>query len=215
MLIVGAKGFAKEVLEICHQNKELENLVFYDDVNDNIGDKLYDQFPILKSLEEAQGYFSSIDNRFTLGIGNPLLRRILHDKFVQIGGVLSSTISKNSKIGSYNNRIENGCNILAGSIISNNVSIEKGCIIYFNTVITHDCTIGDFVEISPSVNILGRVTIKSYTQIGAGSIILPDITIGKNVITGAGSVVTKDIPDNSLAVGVPAKVVKQLEPLKT
>jgi len=93
MLIIGAKGFAKEVLEICHQNNDLDNLVFYDDVNDDIGDKLYDQFPILKSLEEAQDYFSSIDNRFTLGIGTPLIRRILHDKFVQSGGVLKSTIS--------------------------------------------------------------------------------------------------------------------------
>ncbi len=214
MLIVGAKGFAKEVLEICHQNNDLDNLVFYDDVNDDIGDKLYDKFPILKSIEQAQNYFSSIDNRFTLGIGNPLLRRKLHDKFVQIGGVLKSTISENTKIGNYDNRIENGCNILAGSIISNNVSIGKGCIIYFNTVITHDCTIGDFVEISPSVNILGRATIKSYTQIGASSTILPDITIGKNVIIGAGSVVTNDIPDNSLAIGVPAKVVKQLDPIQ-
>jgi sugar O-acyltransferase (sialic acid O-acetyltransferase NeuD family) len=202
------------VLEVCHQNNELENLVFYDDVNDDIGDKLYDQFPILKNLEEAQDYFSSIENRFTLGIGNPLLRKKLHDKFVKIGGVLYSTISNSCVIGTYDNRIESGCNILAGSIISNNVSIGKGCIIYFNTVITHDCTIGDFVEIAPSVNILGRTIIKSYTHIGAGSTILPDITIGKNVTIGAGSVVTKDIPDNSLAIGVPAKVVKQLEPLK-
>jgi sugar O-acyltransferase (sialic acid O-acetyltransferase NeuD family) len=214
MLIVGAKGFAKEVLEVCHQNNELENLVFYDDINFDIGEKLYDEFPILKSIEQAKDYISNIDNRFTLGIGNPLLRKKLHDKFIQIGGVFSSTISKNTKIGSYDNRIENGCNILAASVISNSVTIGKGCIVYFNTVITHDCTIGDFVQISPSVNILGRVKVGNFTQIGSSSIILPDITIGQNVIIGAGSVVTKDIPDNSLAVGVPAKVVKQLEPLK-
>lgn len=45
------------------------------------------------------------------------------------------------------------------------------------------------------------------------SSIIPKITIGKNVIIGAGSVVTKDIPDNSMALGIPAKVLKQLEPL--
>lgn len=214
MLIVGAKGFAKEILEVLHQNNDLEKLVFFDDLNDNIGDKLYNEFLILKSLEQAKDYFSIVDKRFTLGIGNPLLRKKLHDQFIQIGGVFSSTLSKNSNIGSYVNKLENGCNILAGSVISNNVTLGKGCIVYFNSVITHDCIIGDFVEISPSVNILGRVTVKSFTQIGAGSTILPDITIGKNVIIGAGSVVTKDIPDNSIAVGIPAKVVKQLEPLK-
>ena len=51
MLIVGAKGFAKEVLEICHQNNELENLVFYDDVNDDVNGLLFDKFPILKSID--------------------------------------------------------------------------------------------------------------------------------------------------------------------
>jgi serine acetyltransferase len=36
---------------------------------------------------------------------------------------------------------------------------------------------------------------------------MPGVTIGSNVVIGAGSVVTKDIPDNSVAIGVPAKVV--------
>ena len=40
MLIIGAKGFAKEVLEILHQKNDLQNIVFYDDVNDDIGDLL-------------------------------------------------------------------------------------------------------------------------------------------------------------------------------
>lgn len=75
MLILGAKGFAKEVLEICHQNGDTLNLVFYDDVNVEIGDKLFDQFPILYSLDQAEKYFESIDKRFTIGIGNPELRK--------------------------------------------------------------------------------------------------------------------------------------------
>lgn len=44
--------------------------------------------------------------------------------------------------------------------------------------------------------------------IGVCSIILPGVKIGNHVIVGAGSVVTKDIPDNSIAVGNPAKVIK-------
>ena len=41
--------------------------------------------------------------------------------------------------------------------------------------------------------------------------ILPGVTIGENAIIGTGAVVTKDVPDNCLAVGVPAKVVKKLD----
>ena len=57
MLVIGAKGYAKEVLEIIKENNLLENLVFYDDVNSDIGDKVFDTFPILKNYEEAKNYF--------------------------------------------------------------------------------------------------------------------------------------------------------------
>ena len=49
MLIVGAKGFAKEVLEIIHELNQLENLVFFDDVNNDMKGKLLEKFPILKT----------------------------------------------------------------------------------------------------------------------------------------------------------------------
>ena len=44
--------------------------------------------------------------------------------------------------------------------------------------------------------------------IGNNVLILPGVTIGNNVVIGAGAVVTHDIPDNSVAVGVPARVIK-------
>ena len=44
--------------------------------------------------------------------------------------------------------------------------------------------------------------------IGNNVIILPGVTIGNNVVIGAGAVVSKDIPDNSVEVGVPARVIK-------
>lgn len=87
-------------------------------------------------------------------------------------------------------------------------------------------TIGDNVTLAPRVHILAHdastrmylgktraanVTIGNYVFVGAGSIILPGVHIGNRVIIGAGSIVTKDIPDNSLAVGNPAKVICSLD----
>jgi sugar O-acyltransferase (sialic acid O-acetyltransferase NeuD family) len=214
MLIVGAKGFAKEVLEVLYQNKQTDNLVFYDDVNDESQEDLYGQFKILKNTDEAVTYFKIIDNRFTIGIGNPVLRKKLFEKFKALGGTFISTISPLALIGSFDVEIGKGCNILANSILSNSVKIGKGCIVYYNSIITHDCLIGDFVEISPSVTILGRCTIGEFSQLGSNATILPDMKIGKNVIVGAGSLVTKDVPDNCMVVGIPAKIIKDLEPLK-
>lgn len=59
------------------------------------------------------------------------------------------------------------------------------------------------------------IQVGSHVFIGINSIIMPGVTIGSNVVIGAGSVVTKDIPDNSVAVGVPAKVVSSFDDYQT
>ncbi|MCL6234477.1 acyltransferase [Acinetobacter sp. ANC 5579] len=51
------------------------------------------------------------------------------------------------------------------------------------------------------------IQVGSHVFIGVNTIVMPGVSIGSNVVIGAGSVVTKDIPDNSVAIGVPAKVV--------
>lgn len=86
-------------------------------------------------------------------------------------------------------------------------------------------TIGDNVTLAPRVHILAHdastKVFLGYTRventrignnvfIGAGAIILPGVTIGNNVVIGAGSVVSQDIPDDSVAVGNPARIVKAL-----
>lgn len=213
MLIVGAKGFAKEVLEVIHQLNQLENLVFYDDVNDDVPEKLFGQFPVLRTLQEASVYFKTIDINFTIGVGNPVLRKKLYDKFTALGGEFTSIISPLATIGFYGNQIEAGCNIMTGTVLTSDITIKKGTLINLNCTIGHDCTIGLYVELSPGVNISGNCTIGDYSVLGTNATVLPKIKIGKNVTIGAGSVVTKDLPDNCVAVGIPAKIIKELIPL--
>lgn len=103
--------------------------------------------------------------------------------------------------------------------------VGKGCIIYtslrnFDKFYTNKIEIGNNVTITKNVIILchdmaegkqtmGHVKICDNSFIGVNSMILPNVAIGKNVIIGAGSIVTKDIPDNVIAVGNPARVIKQ------
>lgn len=214
MLIVGAKGFAKEVLEVVHQLNDTDNLVFYDDVNDDVRGFLFDKFLILKTLCEATTYFNTTDKRFTIGIGNPALRKRLYDKFTALGGVFTSTISPFASIGNFGNEIGIGSNIMTGTVITSDVIVKQGALINLNCTIGHDCIIGEFVELSPGVNISGNCVIGNYTILGTNSTVLPKVSIGKNVVVGAGAVVTKDVPDNCLIVGVPGKIIKELEELR-
>ena len=54
------------------------------------------------------------------------------------------------------------------------------------------------------------VILKNNVWIGAGAMICPGVTVGENTIIAAGAVVTKDIPSNSVAAGIPAKVIRQI-----
>jgi sugar O-acyltransferase (sialic acid O-acetyltransferase NeuD family) len=213
MIIVGAKGFAKEVLEVVSEKCKSSEIAFYDDVNQDIGGLLYSQFSILKNQRQVEDFFNIHGNKFTLGIGNPRLRKLLYEKFTLMGGEIETTISKMASVGSYGNRIEQGCNIMQNVVITNDAQVGLGSLINIYSCIAHDVTVGDFCEICPNVNLLGNCKIANYTFVGTGSIVLPNVKVGNNVLVAAGSLVTRDLPDNCMAMGVPAKITKMLEPL--
>ena len=77
--------------------------------------------------------------------------------------------------------------------------------------LTHDGGTLILRHLIPDLEITKPIRIGDNVYIGIRSIILPGITIGNNVIIGAGSVVTKNIPDNSVAAGVPAKIIKTMD----
>lgn len=208
MIITGAKGMAKELLEVMSIEYGLKDneIVFFDNVNQS-ENRLYNRFTILKTFEEAREYIENVDAQFTLGLGNPKLRRYMANKFIELGGKLTTIISTHAKTGSFNTTIEEGTQIMEGVIITNDVSIGKGVLINTNTTINHDTLIGDFTEIATNVSIAGRCTIGENVFIGSNATVIPDICIGDNAVIGAGAVVISDIPANTKAVGNPARIL--------
>ncbi len=77
--------------------------------------------------------------------------------------------------------------------------------------ITHDGGTLLFRKYQPDLEITKPITIGNDVYIGTRTTLLPGVTIGNNVIIGACSVVTRDIPNDSVAVGVPAKVIKTVD----
>lgn len=212
MLIVGAKGFAKELLQYFHTKGLVNDLVFYDDVSTDLTEQLFDKFRVLRNIDEAKKYFNEIDNKFVLGVGNPKIRFLLQKKLESVGGIINTIVVDSTEIGSYGVEIGVGSTIMGGTIITNDIIIGNSVLINLNCTIGHDSKIGNYCELSPGVHISGHVEIGDYTSLGTGAVVIPNIKIGRNCIIGAGSVVNKDIPDNTVAVGVPAKVIKEVEP---
>lgn len=141
---------------------------------------------------------------------------------VQLTGNLS--IGKNTRISSFVKIKINQGNLKIGE----NCTINSFCFIYADKA---GVEIGDNVLISPSVDIQGSnynfkdkkkpivnqgmnskgIKIENDVWIGSNSTILDGVVIGEGAVIGAGAVVTKNIPAYSIAVGVPAKVIKKRE----
>ena len=203
MLIAGAKNHAKEILEIFIKNGCKNDLIFFDDISNDLSSLLFDRFKIIKSLGEVRSHFDN-SPEFVLGVGGGKIRKLIAEKLQEQGGKLVSIISSTAFIGNFNVRLEKGLNVMHAAMISNNVSIGVGTLINAFASIHHDVVVGVFCEISPHVALLGGCKIGDNTSIGANATVLPNIKVGENVIIGAGSVVNRDIPDNCIAYGVPA-----------
>jgi sugar O-acyltransferase (sialic acid O-acetyltransferase NeuD family) len=204
MLVAGANGFAKQLLDVLLQNNIQEELIFFDDVTVPAPVKLLDRYPVINNITEAAELFKT-NPSFVLGVGTPGARNKLFEVLSKIGGQSITVISPYAIIGRENISIGLGSAILTGVIIESGVSIGKNCLINLRAIITHDCSIGDFCELSPGVILSGGVLVGNNSSFGTGAIVLPKIQIGNNVIVGAGAVVTKNVPDNTTVVGVPAK----------
>ena len=152
-----------------------------------------------------------------------LLRKPLHCqgiKFLHIGS--NVTIDKGSRIDCYkNNDFIPNLSIGSNTMISYNftclcsteLKIEENVLIASNVLITtenHGNIPGDISYLNQKL-ISKPILIKRNAWIGEKTVILPGLTIGEWSIVGANSVVTKSIPAYSIAVGNPAKVIKQFD----
>ena len=99
-----------------------------------------------------------------------------------------------------------GTVVFAGVILQPDAQVGCHCIVNTAASVDHDCRIGNFVHLAPGVRLAGSVIIQDGAFMGIGSSTLPGVHIGENAIIGGGATVVTNIPDNTTAVGVPARI---------
>lgn len=119
---------------------------------------------------------------------------------------------KECELTKYNWLVQNKDNLELG------YKTDIGAFTYINA--KNGVLIEDYVQIGSHCSIYsvstidnkkGKVILKKNCRIGTHSTVMPGVTIGENSVIGAFSFVTEDIPDNVMAFGVPAKVIRKLE----
>jgi sugar O-acyltransferase (sialic acid O-acetyltransferase NeuD family) len=110
-------------------------------------------------------------------------------------------------------RLGVGSVVFAGAVVQTGSEIGSNVVINTCASVDHNCRIGDGAQLAPRVVLGGRVKVGDLTFVGIGTTVSNRIAIGRNCIIGAGAVVVRDVPDHSVAYGVPARVVRQREPI--
>lgn len=209
LLIIGAGGHANVVGETAKLTGIFEEISLIEINNLNNKDKhLYSNFKVIGNFDQINQ--RNIKDKFShviVGIGDCQKRKEIMDLLSKMSFNITSIIHPNAYI-STSASIGNGSVIMANSVIQTNSKIGNGCIVNTSSNIDHDCIIEDFVHISPGANIAGNAYVGECTWVGIGASIIQGLTIGENVIIGAGSAVIKSIPNNVVAVGIPAKIKK-------
>jgi acetyltransferase EpsM len=198
MLLYGASGHAQVVKDSIQTAGGKVKAVFDDN-------------PDLIKLDDAPvvGFYKADFEPklpIIITIGDNLIRKKVVNK---VGHSFGIAIHDRAIVSQYS-EVSEGSVVLPGAVVNAGSSVGKHCIINTNAVVEHDCEVEDFVHISPNVTICANVFIGEGTHIGAGATIIPGRTIGKWCVIGAGSVITQDIPDYSMVVGVPGKIIRTL-----
>ena len=197
LIIIGAGGFAKQVIDVAQLNK-FEIIGIIDDFS---LEGLYD-YPILGKISDLNELLScQSELKVFCGIGDTKVRErifsLFPDRFVNCIHP-TAVISTYSIIGTGNYIGPNVC-------IMPDVKIGHNNIIDPIVVLSHDVIIGNHNHLAAHCCLLGKVTIKDCNLIGSNSTVLPKINVGSHNILGAGAVLTKSKEDNKILVGVPAK----------
>ena len=208
LVIVGAGGFGRELLDVVSAvNERLQFWNFLGFVADTPpSPDLLDALNVkwLGSVDEV--LLSILPASYVVGIGSPLNRRQVSDKFDAAGWQAVTLIHPSATVGA-DVEISEGSVICSHVSITTHVRLGRHVHVNLNSTIGHDCLIGDFVTINPLVAVSGDVQLGSGVTMGTHSSILQGLHVGANSTVGAGAVVVKDVPANTTVVGVPAKPV--------
>ncbi|MBR0093076.1 MAG: NeuD/PglB/VioB family sugar acetyltransferase [Lachnospiraceae bacterium] len=209
MVLIGGGGHCKSVLDATLRMQVFGEIVIVDPEMSAgtiiSGCKVAGDDSLLPALY-ADGFTHAV---VSVGsIRETLLRHRLVDKAKGIGFAFTTIIDP-SAVVARSASIGEGVFIGKNAVVNTDAVIGDHTIINTGAIIEHDCRIGAFSHIAVGAVVCGGAEIGEDAFIGANATVVQGIKIGAGTTAGAGAVVTQDIPGHCLAVGVPAKVVKE------
>jgi sugar O-acyltransferase (sialic acid O-acetyltransferase NeuD family) len=200
VLVLGAGGHAKVAISTLVQiGYSIEGL--FDDDEQKHGYSLLD-IKVLGNLKDAQEHSC---RQGIIAIGENSVRRDISNTMMNIEWITvihpEAYVDSTASLGK-------GTLVVTGAVIQTDAVIGKHTIINTGATVDHDCVVGDFTHIAPGSHVAGGVSVGEGVLLGIGSVVIPGIHIGDWSVIGAGSVVIHDVPEHSVVVGVPGRIIR-------
>lgn len=207
LILIGGGGHCKSVLDCL--DRTLFDEVVISDSPKRIGDSVLGVPIVISDNQLAQIRTQGFDCAFiALGtVQADRTRKRIYDLLLQAGYQLINIVSNSAILSEYA-RVGSGVFIGKGAVVNAEATIGCCSIVNSGAIVEHDCEIGAFTHVAPGCTLSGNVRVGECSHIGTGAVIKQGVWIGSGVTIGAGSVVLDDIPDNTVAYGVPSKVVR-------
>lgn len=206
IIIFGAGGHAMVVADAVHACGD-KVVGYVDAVASERKGQIFNGAPIVGGFEDLLSHVEGLNIGVALGFGDCaeryLLTRNLSKHNIQLVTVVhpQAFVSRSADIS-------RGVYIGPQVVVEAQSRIGEGAIINCGACICHECHIGNAVTVCPGVMVGGRSVIGDKTWLGIGSTVIDKITIGSSCFIGAGAAVVEDLPDKVLAVGVPARIIR-------
>lgn len=207
--IYGTGGTGKDVYDVVVRQKHYEKIIFIDDTKE-IG---YFRNNELYPFEKIPKSYNPQNMKIIIAVGEPMLRKKLYDRVKEKGYILTNVIHEDTDISEYAN-VGEGLIAFKGVIIGADAKLGENILLEPYVVMGHDVCVKRHTVLSCQVLVGGHAQIGEAVYIALASAIKDRVQIGNETIIGVGSRVVKDLPENIIAVGYPARVVKKNESIQ-
>lgn len=205
VVVYGGGGHGKVVAEIVQLNPGLNLLGFLDDAKPvgpgplgfaYLGGGDWLQTPAGQGVEVV------------FGIGHNQTRARVHQRLAEQGTRILTVVHPTAAVAGTAS-LAAGTVVMANASVNPDARIGAAAIVNTGAVVEHDCVVGDYAHLSPNSALGGAAELGMGAWLGLGAVVLPGVKVGARSVVGAGAAVVKDLPEDVVAVGVPARVTQK------
>jgi sugar O-acyltransferase (sialic acid O-acetyltransferase NeuD family) len=208
LLIVGAGGFGREVLQWARDSWPDHAGRIAGFLSDD--PRRLDRFCTgLEILGSVEGYEKLQGDYLLLGIGVPYARRMVADRLTARGAEFVTLVHPRSVVAK-SARIGIGSIVCPGAIVSDSATLGRCVIVNYHASLGHDATAGDYAVLSPYATLGGSATVGDDVFLGLHASVGPGRSVGVRSKVSANSCVLSDTPADSIIYGVPGRVVPRV-----